>query len=63
MDWIPITDRLPPLGKKVLACSWMSVSYYVAYVLPLGGWYLALGDLPILNITHWMPLAELPKGS
>ena len=32
MDWIPVTDRLPPFGKKVLACSWMSVTYFVAYV-------------------------------
>jgi len=63
MDWIPVTDSLPPIGKRVLACSWMSVSYFVAYVSPLGGWCLAFGDSPILNITHWMPLPELPKGA
>ena len=64
MDWIPVTDRLPPIGKKVLACSWMSVTYYVAYVSLVGGkWHLSFGDSPILNITHWMPLPDLPQGS
>ena len=63
MTWIPVTDRLPPFGNNVLACSWMSVSYFVAYVSPGGQWHLAFGDGPILNITHWMPLPELPQGS
>ena len=35
MEWIPVTDRLPPIGKRVLACSWMNVNYFVAYVSPL----------------------------
>ena len=63
MDLIPVTDRLPSVGLNVLACSWMSVSYFVAYVSPGGQWHLAFGDGPILNITHWMPLPELPQGS
>ena len=63
MDWIPVTDRLPPFGKNVLACSWMSVSCFVAYVSPLGGWRLSFGDTLIRNITHWMPLPDLPQGS
>jgi hypothetical protein len=63
MDWIPVTDRLPPFGKNVLACSWMSVTYFVAYVSPGGQWHLSFGDGPILNIAHWMPLPELSQGS
>jgi len=64
MDWIPVTDRLPSFGKNVLACSWLNVTYSVAYVSPVdGGWRLSFGDTPILNITHWMPLPELPQGS
>ena len=63
MDWISVTDRLPPFGKNVLACSWMSVSYFVAYVSPGGEWHLAFGDAPIPGITHWIPLPELPQGS
>ena len=63
MDGIPVTDRLPPFGKNVLACSWMSVNYFVAYVSPGGQWHLSFGDTPIRNITHWMPLPELPQES
>jgi len=64
MTWIPVTDRLPPFGENVLACSWMSVRYFVACVSPVGGkWHLSFGDTPIQNITHWMPLPELPQGS
>ena len=62
VEWIPVTERLPPFGKKVLACSWMSVAYYVAFVSPAGQWYLSFGNSPILGITHWMSLPELPQG-
>ena len=34
MDWIPVTDRLPPFRKIVLACSSLAVTYFVAYVSP-----------------------------
>ncbi len=64
MDWIPVTDRLPPFGKNVLACCWMSVTYFVAYISPMDwNWHLSFGDTTIQNITHWMPLPELPQGS
>jgi hypothetical protein len=41
----------------------MSVNYGVAYVSLGGQRHLFFGDGPILNITHWMPLPELPQGS
>ena len=64
MDWIPVTDRLPPFGERVLACSSLAVTYFVAYVSPMDGkWHLSLGDTVVRHITHWMPLPELPKGS
>jgi hypothetical protein len=45
MDWVPVTDRLPPFGKNVLACCWMSVIYFVAYVSPVDGkWHRSFGD-------------------
>ena len=58
-------DRpLTAFGKNMMVCSWMGVSYFVAYVMPVGGkWHLTFGDTPIQNITHWMPLPELPQGS
>ena len=64
MDWIPVTDRLPPFGKSVLACSWLAMTYHVAYVSPMDKeWHLSFGDTLIQNITHWMPLPELPQVS
>ena len=59
MDWIPVTDRLPPFGKNVLACSWMSVTYYVAYVSPGGQWHLSFGDGPIRAHTEHHALDAL----
>ena len=64
MDWISVTDRLPPFGKNVLACSNLAVTYFVAYVSPQDKkWHLAFCDTEARHITHWMPLPELPKGS
>jgi len=64
MDWIPVTDRLPPVGLNVLACSWLAKTYALAYVSPRDGkWYLSIGSARSLNVTHWMPLPELPQGS
>jgi hypothetical protein len=51
-------EPTPPSGTPL-----PSVNYFVAYVSPGGQWHLAFGDGPILNITHWMPLPELPQGS
>ena len=63
MDWIPVTDRLPPLGKNVLACSNLAVTYFVACVSPQDGkWHEASGGMTVQPITHWMPLPELPEG-
>ena len=64
MDWIPVTDRLPPVGLNVLACSWLAKTYALAYVSPRDGkWYLSFGSTRSMNVTHWMPLPELPQGS
>ena len=64
MDWIPVTDRLPPVGLNVLACSWLSRDVCLGIHLPGDGkWYLSFGSTRSLNITHWMPLPELPQGS
>jgi hypothetical protein len=64
MDWIPITDRLPPFGKNVLACSSLAVTHFVAYVSPQDGkWHESFGHVEVQHITHWMSLPELPQGS
>ena len=64
MDWIPVTDRLPPFEKSMLVCSSLPATYHVAYDSPQGKkWHLSFGDMGVPHITHWMPLPELPKGS
>ena len=63
MEWIPVTDRLPPFGQNVLACSNLAVTYFVAYVSPQDGkWHEAFGGMAVQHITHWMPLPEMPEG-
>jgi hypothetical protein len=64
MDWIPVTDRLPPVGLNVLACSWLGKTYALAYVSPRDGkWYQSFGSTRSMNVTHWIPLPELPQGN
>lgn len=50
--WIPVTERLPDIGKDVLIYSkedGVDVDYYG-------------GDMfGYCNVTHWMPLPEPPK--
>lgn len=50
--WIPVTERLPDIGKVVLIYSKeddVEVDYYG-------------GDMfGYCNVTHWMPLPEPPK--
>ena len=61
--WIPVTERLPELHKRVICCG------------PKGGTFVAearecsgriLWDdrqrIGKRNVTHWMPLPEPPKG-
>lgn len=50
--WIPVTERLPDIGKDVLIYSkedGVDVDYYGGDMF--GYW----------NVTHWMPLPEPPK--
>lgn len=63
--WIPVSERLPEEGENVF------VAYIARYEENLYGdiafreddkWiWLADGTEPIVEITHWMPLPELPK--
>lgn len=66
--WIPVTERLPDIGKDVLVMvHWRDYSedmmcYGRKYKTR---WYLWNGELGELlkgfDITHWMPLPDPPK--
>ena len=67
-QWIPVTERLPE--GECLAVSMLTGPVYkemlIGYVAEASNWdtgYECESDGEILpNVTHWMPLPEMPKG-
>lgn len=61
--WIPVTERLPEYGERVLVFG--GVTMYVAYYDKnrYGGesWHKLNSKSHYCNPTHWMPLPEPPK--
>lgn len=62
--WIPVTERLPAEGMRVLAAS-EGVFSGEAYLSCEGVWrrsygvvWVSLVDVPV---THWMPLPDAPE--
>lgn len=63
--WIPVTERLPAEGERVLAAVegvWVGEAYRDArdvwmrsYGTP---WDASIG----VSVTHWMPLPDAPRG-
>lgn len=63
--WIPVTDRLPEMGERVMVCNavdeWVSIGHR-----HLTGAYLHWdGDdhEELHEPTHWMSLPELPEAA
>lgn len=63
--WIPVTERLPAEGERVLAAT-EGVFSGEAYLSCEGVWmrsygvvWVSLVDMPV---THWMPLPDAPRG-
>lgn len=64
-QWIPVTERLPAEGERVLAAvegAWVGEAYrdmrdvwMRSYGTP---WDAAIG----VSVTHWMPLPDAPWG-
>lgn len=55
-EWISVKDRLPDKIGKVLVIDNGKIDIN-SWAGKYEGWYYANK-----NITHWMPLPELPKG-
>lgn len=62
--WIPVTERLPKHGEIVLCY----LKFEEARILQwdnVSAWWLGYGsgdDWRKMDVTHWMPLPEQPKG-
>lgn len=56
--WIPVTERLPEYGQRVLAYSGKvfkpSVFWYIFYSEDYSMWKN--------EVTHWMPIPQAPEG-
>nr|DAJ73100.1 MAG TPA: Protein of unknown function (DUF551) [Caudoviricetes sp.] len=62
--WIPVTERLPAAGERVLAAS-EGVFSGEAYLSCEGVWMRSYGvvwvSLVGAPVTHWMPLPNAPE--
>jgi hypothetical protein len=61
--WIPVTERLPEVGKKVLCCG-PTGGLFIARTRACAGRVLIIDDKSSVQrkATNWMPLPEPPKG-
>lgn len=61
--WIPVTERLPELGERVICTDGDAVfeQYRVEPSFVYGMWDIFGLKSPMQKVTHWMPLPEPPK--
>jgi hypothetical protein len=59
-QWISVKERLPKSGDTVLVY-YRRGEYRGTYILRyIGGLWLIFD--PLIEVTHWMPLPEPPRG-
>ena len=58
MNWISIDEQLPEACADVLLCDDTDKEIAIGWRAEDGGW--ATWHEPRCNVTHWMPLPELP---
>ena len=62
--WIPVAERLPKVGAKVIACDTRD-DFVDVLVYENGYWEYSDGEYKgyyeIDEITHWMPMPQPPK--
>ena len=55
--WIPVTERLPAMGKSVLMCD-IDGDIYLGHRTQCGYYYPDFYDDKVKNVIAWMPLPE-----
>lgn len=59
--WIPVTERLPEAGERVL-CYCRANIYEVMKMRTDGNWVYDMNHIYMHSfVTHWMPLPQPPK--
>ena len=63
-EWIPVSERLPEKDDKVLAVVKEDGYNRIAFVFyeDRRWWDCFYDGFHNINVTHWMPLPEPPKG-
>ena len=59
--WIPVTERLPDVGSRVIACGEKGGVFVVKSEGITTGFGRMDGASKYRSFTHWMPLPEPPK--
>jgi hypothetical protein len=65
MEWIRVKDSLPQFGESVLVWTYSGVCIASICGQTITGskptWIEWNGDHDFWNVTHWMPLPNLPE--
>jgi hypothetical protein len=59
-DWVKVDDRLPEEEESVLLCDGFSICIGHIFDSENKYWWNS-PDIMMNDITHWMPLPELPS--
>lgn len=65
-EWISVKDRLPEIDEFILVYCGNSIAVCIFTLPRLGeSCFMLCDDInnlrSLFNVTHWMPLPELPK--
>ena len=64
-EWISVDDRLPEAGEYVVCIAKRNpFSMFMPMVARIekNGWVNPMTEQYISEVTHWMPMPQLPKG-
>ena len=64
-EWVSVKDRLPEVGGYVVCIAKRNpFSRFMPMVARIkkNGWVNPITEQYISEVTHWMPMPELPKG-